>query len=253
MLSFPQIRDLPPVVETTGWHWTRFEAPVAPSHNFWVGTDRQGNRWLTKLNGDFCAYREIVFGRLAQSMNWSCQSSVFMRLDADSARLLRDEPGAIHAAHWFLDEHLHPPCGDKCDLAPLVNKPICSVEDLENLGISHILDWPKSELAACLFGGTEPPGRLFTSSHEFVIIDSELMFASGPCSFDSTIWWGRKFEPEPSGYRLAVEVCNELLALGHSGIENALTVPTGVSVQERWPIAPLLFKSFSYAHSFCVG
>jgi hypothetical protein len=52
MFSFPLMRDLPPVVETTGWDWRSFEAPVAPSMNFWFGTDRQGNRWLTKLTGE---------------------------------------------------------------------------------------------------------------------------------------------------------------------------------------------------------
>lgn len=88
MPSFPLMRDLPTVIDTKGWNWIRFTAPVAPSHNFWLGTDLQGNRWLTKLTGEFNAYREIVFGRLAQQMNWSCQSTVFMRVDSKSARLL---------------------------------------------------------------------------------------------------------------------------------------------------------------------
>jgi hypothetical protein len=253
MFSFPLMRDLPPVVETTGWDWRSFEAPVAPSMNFWLGTDRQGNRWLTKLTGDFYAYREIVFARLAQQMGWSCQSSVFMRLDDDSARAIGAKVGEVHAAHWFLDEHVHPPCGQDCNLAVLVGKPVGVAEDLTGLAIAHILDWPKSELAACLFGGNEPPGRLFTKEHEFVIIDSELMFATGPCSFDSTSWWGDKHPPMPSGIKLAKEVCADLLALGQSSFQAALAIPAGITVQERWPIKPILYKSYAHAQAFIAG
>ncbi|TXT37471.1 MAG: hypothetical protein FD135_3588 [Comamonadaceae bacterium] len=253
MPSFPLMRDLPPVVETTGWDWRSFEAPVARSMNFWLGTDREGNRWLTKLTGDFYAYREIVFARLAQQMGWSCQSSVFMRLDERSAKAIDAKPGEVHAAHWFLDEHVHPPCDQSCNLAPLIGRPVGVAEDLADLPIAHILDWPKSELAACLFGGNEPPGRLFTKEHEFVIIDSELMFATGPCSFDSTRWWGDRDTPTPSGVKLAKEVCADLLALGQSSLEAALALPADINVQERWPITPLLYESYAHAQAFIGG
>lgn len=253
MLSFPLMRDLPQVVETAGWHWKAFTAPVAPSTNFWVGTDLHGNRWLTKLTGDFYAYREIVFARLAQQMGWSCQSSVFMRLDAQSAKAIGAKRGALHAAHWFLDEHVHPPCSEHCNLAPLVGIPVESVEDIAGLPIAYILDWPKSEMAACLFGGNEPPGRLFTKQHEFVIIDSELMFSTDPCAFESVVWWGDKDDPTPSGLKIAREVCAGLLALGQHSLQQALALPAGVTVNERWPIAPLLYKSFEYAENFVRG
>ncbi len=218
--------------------------------NFWIGTDRDGNRWLTKLRGDFYAYREIVFGRLAQQMGWSCQTTVFMRLDDQSARIIGAKPGELHAAHWFMDEHAHPPCSEDCNLAPLVGKRVGEVEDIADLAIAHILDWPKSEMAACLFGGNEPPGRLFTKQHEFVIIDSELMFATGPCAFDSTIWWGDNDMPRPSGVELAKEVCSDLLALGQESLKKALALPATVTVQERWSIQPLLYRSFAYAQAF---
>lgn len=250
MPSFPQMHDLPSLVETTGWQWCRFQAPVVPTKNFWLGTDRQGNRWLTKLRGDFYAYREIVFARLAQQMGWSCQSSVFMRVDAESAALLGVQEGEIHAAHWFMEEHIHPPCVQGCSLAALAGRSIGFAEDLENITVAHILDWPKSELAACLFGGNEPPGRLFTVSHEFVIIDSELMFASDPSSFDGTCWWGDASNPQPSGQMLAKVVCTDLTALGKNSINAALALPVGVQVQERWPIANILCKSFADADSF---
>lgn len=253
MPSFPLMRDLPPVVETTGWDWRSFEAPVAPSMNFWLGTDRQGNRWLTKLTGDFYAYREIVFARLAQQMGWSCQSSVFMRLNDHSAKAIGAKAGEVHAAHWFMDEHVHPHCGQNCNLAALVGRPLGVVEDLAGLTIAHILDLPKSELAACLFGGHEPPGRLFTKEHEFVIIDSELMFATEPCYFDSTSWWGDSDAPMPSGVKLAREVCADLLALGESSLKVALALPAGIAVQEQWSIKPLLYESYAHARAFIAG
>jgi hypothetical protein len=220
---------------------------------FWLGTDRQGNRWLTKLTGDFCAYREIVFGKLAQQMGWSCQSTVFMRLDDQSANEIGRQPGELHAAHWFLDEHIHPPCNHDCGLAPLVGKGVRTIEDIAHLSIAHILDWPKSDFAACLFGGNEPPGRLFTKKHEFVIIDSELMFSTGPCSFESTLWWGVEQTPRPSGMKLAKEVCSDLVGLGHQSLASALSLPAGVTVEERWAISPLLHKSFAHAQAFIGG
>ncbi|MFA5180273.1 MAG: hypothetical protein WC405_03070 [Syntrophales bacterium] len=246
------MRELPDFVETTGWTWKHFSTPSLPSYDFWLGIDRTGNRWLTKLTGDFYAYREIVFARLAQAMGWSCQSSVFMRLDPSSAEMLGRTPHEIHAAHWFLDEHKDLPCSTNCGLAPLIGKSIGRVEDLEDVPVAHILDWPKSEYAACLFGGNEPPGRLFTKLHEFVIIDSELMFSSVPCSFESTIWLTGDDQERPSvrGQELAIEVCKDLVSLGSETIRQSLSIPTGVTVSERWPIGPILFESHAYAERY---
>lgn len=250
MSSFPLMRELPSVVETIGWNWQSFKAPAAPSRNFWLGIDRDGNRWLTKLTGDFYAYREIVFARLAQQMGWSCQSSFLMRLDEESAKAIGAQPGGLHAAHWFMDEHADPPCGKGCSLESLVRRSIRTVEDIAEVSVAHILDWPKSELAACLFGGNEPPGQLVTKQHEFVIIDSELMFATGPCGFDSARWWGDGDTPIPSGVALAKEVCSDFLDLGLPYLRRALSLPENVRVSETWPIAPLLYRSFAYAHAF---
>jgi hypothetical protein len=251
MPSFPLTSELPPVVETTGWEWSPFEAPVHPSNGFWLGVDPEGHRWLTKLTGSFYAYREIVFDRLAQAMGWSCQSSVFMRLDAASATVLRRPAGEIHAAHWFLNEHGHPPCAPGCALEPLVGKAVTSVDDLANLGVMHIIDWPKSELAAYLFGGNEPPGRLFTVNHEFVIIDSELMFSTGPCPFDGSPWVQNAASELGGGCGLAVEVCRDFAALSASTVAEALALPPGIVIEERWPIAPLVHRSLIYAQSVC--
>jgi hypothetical protein len=252
--SFPLIEELPQVVETLGWTWEPFKGPVAPSRNFWLGVDRQGNRWLTKLTGSFYAYREIVFARLAQRMKWSCQSSVFMRLDKYSAQTLGVPADDVHAAHWFLDEHVNPPCSPACQLEFLVGKPVRTVEDLLHSHVSHLLDWPKSEIAAFVFGGHEPPGRLFTKAHEFVIIDSELMFATNPCPFDSALWLtDPEGRPSRSGMALALEVCRELAALPPLAVKEALRVPENVTVRKRWPIAPKLKASRRFAAEFCAS
>lgn len=253
MPSFPLMRDLPSVVNTAGWTWDSFEAPIAPCSNFWLGKDPQGNRWLTKLRGDFRAYREIVFSRLAQQMGWSCQSSVFMQLDRESAEALGKKQGEIHAAHWFLDEHVSSPCTEDCSLLSLRGKEIETIEDVVSLPFAHIIDWPKSEMAACLFGGHEPPGRFFTKMHEFVIIDSELMFSSGPQSFESTRWWGKRDTPQLSGLELANQVCADFVALGRESLSKALAVPEAISIQQRQPIAPLIYESFAHAEAFLRG
>lgn len=252
MQSFPLIRDLSQSVITTGWSWERFDAPSMPSSNFWLGTDHAGNRWLTKLRGSFYAYREIVFARLAQAMKWSCQSSVFLVLDEVAASTLGATRGDIHAAHWFMPEHKSQPCSGDCALRFLCDKEIRMVDDLVGSQIAHLMDWPKSEYAAYLFGGGEPPGRLFTTEHEFVIIDSEQMFSTGPCKFDTAHWWNNPDrQPSRSGRELAAQVCADLASLTTREIEDALRVPKGVQIRESWPIARNLQASYEFASSYC--
>jgi hypothetical protein len=243
--------DLPQSITTAGWSWERFAAPSVPSHNFWLGTDHEGNRWLTKLKGSFYAYREIVFARLAQAMKWSCQSSVFLKFDRVSTSTLGVDPGEPHAAHWFMSEHKNQPCSGDCALRFLCDKEILTVNDLAGSQIAHLLDWPKSEYAVYLFGGNEPPGRLFTTAHEFVIIDSEQMFSTGPCAFDTAHWWNDPDgEPSQSGRALAAEVCADLASLSERDIEDALLIPQGIKVRKRWPIAPKLRASREFAAFF---
>tara|TARA_A100001391_G_scaffold203158_2_gene194740 strand:- start:169 stop:915 length:747 start_codon:yes stop_codon:yes gene_type:complete len=245
------MNDLPQSVSTFGWSWERFVAPYGSSENFWLGTDREGNRWLTKLRGPFYAYREIVFARLAQAMNWSCQSSVFLNLDPVSASVLGVKPDITHAAHWFMPEHKRQLCSGGCAVKFLFDKEIRTVDDLVGSQIEHLLDWPKSEFAAFLFGANEPPGRLFTTAHEFVIIDSEQMFSSGPCDFDTASWWNApNGEPSLSGRMLAEQVCADLLSLSERDIKDALSIPKGIEVRENWPIAPIIRASRKFAVSF---
>lgn len=255
MPSFPLIEELPPVIETHGWTWGPIKASPIHLDNFWLGVDRQGNRWLTKLRGAFYAYREITFAKLAQRMKWSCQSSVFMRLDEHSARTLGASPGEVHAAHWFLDEHLpFPPCSPDCERGRLNGREIRTPEDLAGINISHLLDWPKGDMAACLFGANEDPQQLFTKSHELVIIDSETMFTSRPCSFEDVTWLkNAEGQPSPGGSALALEVCQNFASLSMAEIEEALQIPANVAIQETWPIAPLLQESRRFADRFCAN
>lgn len=254
MASFPFIHDIPEILDTTGWRWEAFVSPHTPSHGFWVGFDREGNRWLTKLRGNFYAYREIVFARLAQRMGWFCQSSAFLRLDKQSAKVLGVSTSEVHAAHWFMKEHAQTACSPECQLKFLFGRSVETVDNLSGSEIEHLLDWPKSEFAACLFGANEPSGRLFTTDHEFVIIDSEQMFSTNPCTLDNTAWWSRPDgRPSLTGRALAIEVCRDLCDLSSADIEDALTVPKGVSIHKKNQVELRLKASRKFAAEFCAS
>jgi hypothetical protein len=253
MSSFPLISELPAYANTSRWNWQRVHRPGHSSDGFWIGSDVQGNRWLTKLRGSFYAYREVLFGRLAQAMNWSCQSSLFIQLDRDSAEVLGGQAGDVHAAHWYMEEHASSSCGVGCGLKPLIGREVLTIEDLYPSDVQHLLDWPKSEFAAYIFGGNEPPGRLITTDHEFVVIDSEQMFSTGPSSFNTASWLMQPDgSPSQSGKALAIEVCEEVSKLPNTFIAQALTVPSEVQVELRWPIAPKLHKSIEYATAYAL-
>jgi len=243
--------DLPERISTVGWTWELFVTKSFPSYKYWVGTDRAGNRWLTKLKGSFYGYREIVFAKLAQTMKWSCQSSVFLTLDKASATTLGVNQYEPQAGHWFLTEHRNSTCSPDCALGVLFSNNIITAEVIISSKVSHILDWPKSDFAAYLFGSNEPCGRLFTTKHEFVIIDSEQMFSTGPNQFDSAYWWNEPSgRPSSRGRALAAEVCSEFLSLTDDEIRQALQAPKGIQVTEKWPIAPILSASRKFASAY---
>lgn len=243
--------DLPTYMSTSKWSWQRVKRPGHCSDGFWIGSNQQGNRWLTKLRGSFAAYREILFGQLAQAMNWSCQSSIFIGLDATSAEVLGGQPGDIHAAHWFMEEHTSCPCGESCCLLPLVGQNKLSIEDIQSSDMRYLLAWPKSQLAAYIFGANEAPGSFFTTEHEFVIIDSEQMFSTGPQSFDADPWLERSNgSPSKSGKALANEVCKDISELPKNLIAKALAIPSQVHVDLSWPIEPKLHDGIKFATAY---
>lgn len=243
MPSFPPIDSLPVVLETSGWHWEQYDYPSSSVENFWIGLDQTGNKWLTKLRGGYRAYRELVFARAAQKMGWSCQSSAFMRLDLSSAKFLGVDVNEIQAAHWFMEEHPLVACSPECSLVSLFGHSINSVNDIAGSGVNHIMDWPKSYFAAYLFGGLEPPGHLFTTTHEFVIIDSELMFHSDPCDLSEDSWW-------KDGRQLAIEACRDLLNLTIHDLDQIFYIPETVSVEGYQGVIKKFKKSQALAIKF---
>jgi hypothetical protein len=150
-----------------------------------------------------------------------------------------------------MDEHMSSFCGVGCALKSLKNRKIQTIEDVQAFDILYFLDWPKSEFAAYIFGGNEPPGRFITANHEFVVIDSEQMFSTGPCPFDTACWLVQPDgSPSQSGKALAIEVCEEISKLPNKLIAQALTIPTEMQIELRWPIAPKLHKSIEFATAF---
>jgi len=160
MPRHPQISSIPPVINCEEWEWTPFESNTHLSDNFWIGKDKQGNRWLTKLRGSFYAYREIVFTRMAQELGWSIQSSSFIKLDKHSANTLNKQEGEVHSAHWYMEEHQVGPCCFECPLEQLSQ--CSSIEDVSNSQVGHIRDLLKSEIAIYLFGANESCDKFFT-------------------------------------------------------------------------------------------
>jgi hypothetical protein len=150
-----------------------------------------------------------------------------------------------------MEEHAHPPCGSECALEPLVGHEVQTLEDLQLQVVHHLIDWPKSEFAAYIFGGNEPPGRFFTAAHEFVIIDAEQMFSTGPCPFDTAFWLK---QPDgtlsKSGTALATEVCREVGGLSDSVLSQALSIPVGIEIELDCPIASKLQESAKFSSAY---
>lgn len=251
MQSFPRVTGLPPVLSTRGWQWELISRDGHPADGFWLGTDAEGNRWLTKLRGSWYAYREISFAKLAQSMGWCCQSSTYLKLDPESAVRIGGNAGDVHAAHWYLHEHDANLCSATCALTPLAGLDVRSVDDLKGIQVAHLFDWPKSEFAAYIFGANEPSGRLFTTQHEFVIIDNEQMFSTGPADFSTAHWLNRLGGTAYAmGLAVALETCAEVANLSEESVRLALAVPQGVKIDRRWPIEPMLKQSIRFAAEY---
>lgn len=252
--SFPLIHELPSMLNTTGWQWELHDTPAPHSKSFWLATDNNGCKWITKLRGSFRGYRELVFARLAQRLGWSCQSTVFAKLDSAAIKLFEiNGLEWYQPMHWFMPEHSGNCANRDCPIEFLARRPIKSIANIANIPISHLLDWPRSEFAACLFGGNEPPGRFITTSHEFVIIDSELMFSTGPSSLSDTSWWRNEDgSPSREGYNLAYEICNEVARLTNPDLDEILKIPDGVTIEQKWDISLKLHASHKFAENFVI-
>lgn len=247
-LAFPLICDLPSVVSVQGWLWKQYADPNSAVTDFWVGTDHQGNQWLTKVRGSFYAYREIVFARIAQRLGWSCQSSIFGVFPDDVPPILRlttDEK--IHALHWLLPEHQISQCCADCPIDPNANL----AATLQNLPLSNTVDWLRGEIAAYLFGGNEPPGILFTQDHALVIIDSEQMFSSMPSILCQIPWWTDRHDAISTIARqVAVDLSVAVAKLSDTDLQEFLEAPRDIHISERRRVERILKKARDEARTF---
>lgn len=246
MTSAPLISDLPDMVAAEGWEWNPFETPMSSGSGFWLGTDTQGRRWLAKLRGRDSGLRELAFARAAQRLGWSCQSSMFESLPA-SSRVRREckDVDPVQLVHWYYEEADYSDPVVKALLAPIqegLNDPRRHPLDaVTNAPIISFIDWPRSEIAACLFGANETCGRLLTTALANVIIDSELMFASMPDLSLDTSWLHADAKTgQAKGLALSLEVCESVASLSANALEAFAKPPRGVRVQLRQPIEPVM-------------
>ena len=113
------------------------------------------------------------------------------------------------------------------------------------------MDWPRSEIAAAIFGANEPPGRLFTTDHELVVIDGEQMFSIPPTDARETNWWRRPDgSPSTAGMRLTRDVCFAIGSLSNQDLFDCLAVPSGIEIDLLWSIEEIVFQARDYCRRF---
>lgn len=253
MPAFRSTPDLPSVLTCGDWSWSPYEA--GKSKPFWLGTDAEGTRWLTKMRGGFNAYREIVFARLAQRAGWSCQSSTFAVLDPTSPpmRFTRSED-QVQLLSLFVEEHPSTACGVDCPL-PRLQMDLAAADDramaLQRTSILGALDWARADVAAALLGANEPSGGILTRDHRHLIIDSELMFSTGPTDPRVTDWYECASGAQSNlGSAITREVCMVVGSLADSDIEELLLVPSGVHIAMSWSIGDRLRSARDFAFEF---
>ena len=256
MESYPLVKQLPPVIETQNWDWKPFKSPLSGETGFFVGTDKLGNAWLTKMRGSFYGYREIVFERLVQRAGWLCQSSSFAILERKSLPR-RMTPGSerIQIVTRLLREHGSVNCNPNCPIGPLRgNLDHLSGDPLILLAASPLedaLNVAREQILAPLLGGNEPAGCLTTVDHRVFLIDGEQMFATKPSDVRETSWWKRSDgSPWPTGQRLTREICAAVGSFEDDELESFLERPQGIRIKLIWPIRPLLYSARNYGLTF---
>jgi hypothetical protein len=189
MKNHTTIRDLPELLIANDWDWTHPAQTLCDRHvrlngEWWIGMCPKGRKWLVKMRGSTKAYCEHTFASLAQLIGISCQSSVFLKIpDSAPPRLETRGTEPFQLALCFLDEHDGDCADPECPITKLRDVDIGSKAGLAaylNSGIVFANDYVRGEVLGYLCGQWEPPGRLFTKTHEFVQTDNEAMFHSGP-------------------------------------------------------------------------
>lgn len=255
MSLVPAIADLPTHVFANDWNWVPAkpdrQRPFPLQTGWWIGIDGIGQKWLFKMSGANCAYREHVFAALAQRIGISCQSSLYVTIPRN-APPVRDMPlpERHQLALWFFDEHLPDGCSlsHSCPLLALRNLKLESDATLEtylSCGVSDAIDLIRGEILGYLCGQFEPAGRLFTVRHEFVQIDNELMFATGPVNLMDCRWL--RFH---AGRQCAKDVCLRLSEISDEELLSLAAIPTGYVVRRKNFISRRLLAARQAARNF---
>ena len=240
--DYKQARDLPLLLSSLGWSWTR-----GTGHDIWIGSDEDGTRWMVKARGSFNAARERAFAIIAQSLGISCQSSTFVELPSTDPPFRSGRCSShMHSAILLLDEHPYSACGPDCPIEAL-RAELDRAPAVETLRVSSVIsaeDWPRGEILGALCDMHEPPGRLFTTDHRFVQIDNELMFSSGA----GADLWQLDWLETGAGVDLAVRLCQDVLNLPVVVFEEALNCPP--EVEMVWDLRGELEQMRSRARTF---
>ena len=241
-MSFPPSRSLPPLLHADDLKW---QAPTEDLR-FWTCTDATGARWLVKLRGGFCAVRERAFSVIAQALDISCQSSAFLKMPPQRQLwpipAQRSESTDVYQlATWLLDEHSHHSHCTDCPLPDLDTQFARRPYDLDVLRrskVTSLLDWARGEMLGMLCEMHEPPGQLFTTSHKFVQIDNELMFAcaAGADLRDSPWVTDDANRIRPSGLEEAIRLCEQVLSLSDDVYQDAIRMPEGYRPRMLWSV-----------------
>lgn len=253
--SFPQISDLPNVLTADEWKWEKHVTPTG-IYKFWVGTNLQGKQWMVKMRGSVYAFRERVFGALAQRLGLSCQTSVYLILPKDCPPMQEAQSAERYQlALWLLQEHKPGPCSKECPKEQLyknLNDPALDrASVLLTSKVLYAIDMAKCNIMVYLCGANEPSGELFTQAHEFVQIDNELMFLTHPCDI-----WQCEWLKSPDGgisekgLQIATDLCPIFAEVTDSEIESICDVPPGYLVNELPPIKPLIYEARNSAKNF---
>jgi hypothetical protein len=253
--SYPLVDELPPVIDTRKWEWTRGRLQSACG-GFFVGTDESGIRWLTKMRGAFRGYRELVFERLVQRAGWLCQSSAFAIIERCSLPgRVGQQNERIQIVTRLLPEHVRLDCTADCPVDALrghLNDPAgdpLALITASSLGDS--LNIARAQILAPILGGIEPAGYLVTVDHKVFLIDGELMFADPPSDVRSTSWWtSPNGSPSLAGERLIRQVCKAIGSFQDEDLERFLESPAELKIELGRPIRPLLYKARDYARTF---
>ena len=241
-MSFPPSFSLPQLLHANDLDWQTH----TEGSDIWTCTDATGTRWLVKLRGGFHAIRERAFSVIAQALDTSCQSSTFLKMPPRRKTwpipATTSGPTDVNQlAIRLLDEHPHYSHCTNCPLPELntqFRRRPYELDVLRRSTVTRLLDWARGEMLGMLCEMHEPPGQLFTTSHEFVQIDNELMFSrdAGTDLRDSPWVADDAKRIRPSGLEEAIRLCEQVLSLPDAVYQDAIRMPKGYRPRMPWSV-----------------